>query len=179
MLQILLGQIPEALYFTLFMIFVKEIKSNRVIFTILMILEYILLLNVLPYSTWSHVLYFVISYIIMKILYEEKCNVTDIFTLGIASIILGVISMICYFITFGNMFLGNILNKILSFTFVILCRHILPKINNLYKKLWNRGEHKYKMKSTTFRALNVVVFNLSFAIINIILTSRYIVKFWR
>ena len=144
-----------------------------------MILEYILLLNVLPYSTWSHILYFVISYIIIKILYEEKCNVTDIFTLCIASIILGIISMICYFVTFGNNLAANIICKIILFVLIILCRHILPKINNLYKKLWNRSKNSYKIKSTTFRAINVIVFNLSFAIINIILASRYIVKFWR
>lgn len=176
-LEILLGQIPEALYFALFMIFTKNIKSNRIIFTILMILEYILLLNVFPYSTWSHILYFGISYIIMKIFYQDECQITDIFTLGISSIILGVISMICYFVTFGNISIGNILNKILAFVFIIVCKSYLPKINNLYKKLWNRSKHKYKMKSTTFRALNVVIFNLSFAIINILLLL--VELYWR
>lgn len=113
----------------------------------------------------------------MKIFYEDKCNVTDIFTLGISSIILGVISMLSYLVSFGNMICCSIVSRILMFTLIILCKPILPKINNLYRKLWNRGEHKYKIKSTTFRALNIVVFNLSFAVINILLVL--VGLYWR
>lgn len=55
-LEILLGQIPEAVYFSLFLIFTKEIKEKRILFTSLMIIEYLLLLYVFPYSIWSHIL---------------------------------------------------------------------------------------------------------------------------
>lgn len=50
LLEIILGQIPEAVYFAIFILLTKEIKSKRVLFVISMILEYILILNALPYS---------------------------------------------------------------------------------------------------------------------------------
>ena len=42
-LQLLLGQIPEAIYFALFMIFTKRLDKKQILFTVLMIIEYILL----------------------------------------------------------------------------------------------------------------------------------------
>lgn len=179
MLQLLLGQIPEAIYFALFIILTKSYKNKRILFIVLSIIEYILLLNLFPYSTWSHILYFVLMYVIMKMLYKEKCQITDIFALGISSIILGVVSIMYYFASLGNVIIANIVSKIVIFTIMILCKPVMPDINNLYKKLWNRGEHKHKMKTTTFRAMNLVIFNFSFAIINLLLVSRFIVRLWR
>lgn len=165
--QLLLGQIPEAIYFALFIIFTKQLKEKRILFTFLMVLEYIFLKHFLTYTIWFQVLYFVLAYIIIKILYKDEGHVTDIFTLGIASITIIFIGVFSYFVSLGNMLIGNLINKALLFLLLILLRHKLPKINNLYKKLWNRSKYKYKIKSTTFRAVNVFVFNISFFIINL------------
>ena len=118
MLEILLGQILEAVYFALFMIFTKRLDKKRGLFTTLMVIEYLLLLNVSPFSTWSHILYFAISYIILKILYKERSQITDIFTMGIASIIVIIVSSICYAIfnlTIKNIMICNITAKIILF----------------------------------------------------------------
>ena len=168
--QLLLGQIPEAIYFALFMIFTKQLKEKRMLFTFLMVLEYIFLKYFLTYTIWFQVLYFILSFIIMKILYKDKIQITDVFVLGIISISLIIASLLSYgiaYITFKNMIIGTILSKILIFGGLFTFKNKLPKINNLYKKLWNRSEIKYKIKSTTFRALNVVIFNSSFVIINL------------
>ena len=170
MLQLLLGQIPEAIYFALFMILTKSYKNKRALFIGLMTGEYVFLKHFITYSTWFHVIYFVLAYIIMKILYKDECNVTNIFTLGIASIFLIISSFISYTITYftcKDMMVCAIINRILLFIGLFLFRKYLPKLNNLYSKLWNRGKHKYKMKSTTFRALNLVIFNISFFVINL------------
>ena len=169
-LQLLLGQIPEAIYFTLFMIFTKRLDKKQILFMILMIIEYILLLNILPFSTWSHILYFVITYIILKILYREKAQITDIFTLGIASILLMIISGICYFTLFKfitNTIIGNILQKLLVFIVLYFISDKLYKIQYMYKKLWNRNDKIPKfMKSITFRCVNIILFNIMFCLIN-------------
>ena len=91
MLEILLGQVPEAIYFALFMILVRQLKTNRVWFIGLMILEYVILWNFIPYTIWTYVLYFILTYCIMKLFYNDT-NITSIFTLGIASLLL-VLSM--------------------------------------------------------------------------------------
>lgn len=175
LLEIILGQIPEAIYFAMFMLLTKELKSKRILFVISMILEYILILNALPYSIWSYVLYFVVSFILLKLFYREASNVTDIFTLGIASIILIFTSVLSYLITLGNMMCCAIINRVMLIAILYFFRYKLCYINKLYKKLWNRGKHSYKMKSTTFRALNLVVFNLSFVVINL----GVIFYYWR
>lgn len=169
-LEIILGQVPEAVYFAVFMILVKGLKSRRFIFIISMIIEYLLVLNALPYSIWSYVLYFILAFLLLKILYKDKSNVTDVFTMGIASIILIIVSILSYTVVSlftTNIILGNLCQKIILFFVILVCKSYLPKINNIYRKLWNRSEISYKMKSTTFRVLNLIIFNFSFIIINL------------
>lgn len=169
-LQLLLGQIPEAIYFALFMIFTKRLDKKQILFTILMIIEYILLFNFTPMTIWSHISYFIITYMILRLLYHEKSQITDIFTLGIASILMIIISMISYIIvavTIKDIIICNILAKIMLFIILYFIRNKLYKIQNTYKKLWNRNDKIPKpMKSITFRCTNLVLFNIMFFIIN-------------
>lgn len=169
-LEILLGQLPEAIYFALFMILTKQLRSKRILFISLMTLEYLLLINILPFSTWLHVMYFVISYIILKMLYKNRAQITDIFTMGIASIIMMIISASWYFIismTIKNIVVCSVLAKLTMIIFLYLMRNKLPKIQKLYKHLWNRNDKiPKKMKSATFRCINVILFNIMFYLIN-------------
>lgn len=177
-LEIILGQLPEAVYFAIFMILVKGLKEKRFIFIISMIIEYLLVLNILPYSIWSYVLYFVLSFLLLKILYKDKSNVTDIFTMGVTSVTVIIVSIFSYFVISlftTNIIVGNLCQKIILFFIMLVCKSYLPKINNIYKRLWNRGKHSYKMKSTTFRVLNLIVFNFSFMVINLGIMFYY----WR
>ena len=171
LLEICLGQIPEAIYFTLFLIYTKQLKTKRVILLVVNILEYVLLFNGLAYNIWAHIIFFVTEYLLLKILYKEKSQITDIFTLGIASVILIITSGILYMIFWkftNNYLLYVIVHRCLLFGLVFMIRHTLPKIQNIYKRLWNRDDSKHKpIKSTTFRALNLVVFNISFFVINL------------
>ena len=169
-LQLLLGQIPEAIYFALFMIFTKRLDKKQILFTILMIIEYILLFNFTPVTIWSHISYFIITYMILRLLYNEKSQITDIFTLGIASILVIIISMVSYIIVdmaIKDIIVCNILAKIMLFIILYFSRNKLYKIQNMYKKFWNRNDKIPKpMKSTTFRCINLVLFNIMFFIIN-------------
>ena len=168
MIEILLGQIPEALYFAFFMLFTKKLKTKRTLFIVLMTLEYILLLGALPYSTWSHILYFAVSYIILKLLYRERAQITDVFTLGIASFILIIISVAISLLFRSNIVITIILSRVVMFAVVFGLNYRLNVIQKLYKKLWNRNDKiKKKIKSTTFRAINIIVFNIMFYVINI------------
>lgn len=177
-LEIILGQLPEAVYFAIFMILVKGLKEKRFVFIISMIIEYLLVLNVLPYSIWSYVLYFILSFLLLKILYKDKSNVTDIFTMGIASVIIIIVSIFSYLIVSlfsTNVIVGNLCQKAILFFIILVYKSYLPKINNIYKKLWNRSKHSYKIKSMTFRVLNLIVFNFSFVVINLGIMFYY----WR
>ena len=170
MLELFLGQIPEAIFFSLFMIYTKQLKSKRWLYILLMIAEYVLLIQIFPFNVWFQILYTFMSYIILKLLYKEKSQIIDIFTFSIASIILIITSAIMYlisFYTYYNTYLCLILHKSLLFIFIFAVRNKLYNIQKLCKKVWNRNfNKKHKIKTTTFRAINIVVFNIMFFIIN-------------
>lgn len=173
MLELIIGQIPEAIYFALFMIYAKGLKEKRILFTVLMVAEYILLTRFLIYNIWFQILYTFITFLILKVLYKEKAQVTDIFTFTISSVILMILSCITFLIFnifYKNMLIASLFLKILMILFFIIFYKKLYKIQNLYKKLWNRNDKvKKKIKSITFRCINLIIFNLSFYILNIIM----------
>lgn len=171
MLELLLGQIPEAIYFALFMIFTKRLKDKRIPYITLMVLEYVLLTYFIKYNLWFQILYTIMSFIILKVLYKEKAQIIDVFTFAIASSVLVMISAISYIIVWksvNNYYVSVMLSRSLLALFLLIFHKRLYKIQNLYRLLWNRNDKKkLKMKSATFRALNVVIFNLLFYAINL------------
>lgn len=173
MLELLLGQIPEAIFFALFMIYAKNLKEKRVLFILLMIAEYLLLKSFIKYNIWFQISYTFITYLLLKLLYKDKAQITDIFTFTIGSFVVVICSLFSYLIilyTIQNFMISNILHKILLFSFILLFSKKLNKIQKMYKTFWNRNDKiKKKMKSTTFRALNLFLFNILFYIINTIL----------
>lgn len=167
--ELFLGQVPEAVYFALFLILTKKLKNRRLLFIAIMTIEYVLSMNIEMFSTWPHAIYTILVFITLEVLYKEKAQITDVFTFGISSLVLILISAISFLI-FGpdDMLSVSILSRTLLFIFLLLFGKKLPKIQDLYKKLWNRNDKvKTKMKSTTFRSLNVVIFNLMFYAINL------------
>lgn len=171
--ELIFGQLFEGIYFSLFLILTKNIKEHKLLFTILTAMTYVILFNLIPYDIWSHILFFLVDYLILRLLYKNKSQITDIFTLNIAGLVLMIICIPLYFIiwkTINNLTVYIILTRIFVVLFLFMFRNKLCNIQKLYKSLWNRqynNQEKCKMKSTTFRAVNVVIFNLVFFIINI------------
>lgn len=183
-LEVVLGQVPEAIYFSFFMIYTKQLKEKRILFTVLMIVEYLLLTRFLVFNIWFQIGYTIITYLILKILYKEKTQITDIFTFGIASIVLIVSCAIPSFLFISGfpnykMYIVYVMiTRILMFLFIFVFKNKLYKIQKIYKYLWNRNDRiKKKIKSTTFRSFNIVIFNIVFYIINIaMLYASYLRK---
>ena len=169
--ELLVGQIPEAIFFSLFMIFAKNIREKRILFITLMVFQYILLTRFLNFNLWFQIIYTFITYVTLKFLYKGKAMLIDIFIFTIASLILIISSLISFGIFYPNVILATIFNKFLIFIPLILLNYKLSLISKVYKNLWNRNNNKNnidntKIKSTTFRSLNVVIFNMIFFIIN-------------
>ena len=172
-LQMFLAQIPEAIYFSLFMIFTKQLKEKRILFVILMILEYLIIQKLIHYNIWLQIIYTAFVFLILKLLYKDKAQITDIFTFTISSILLIIVDVIVYF-TIGlfikDYIILTIIDRIILFSLIIIFRNKLPKIQNLYKKLWNRNDKQKKhIKSTTFRCINIILFNMSFYVLNLLM----------
>lgn len=173
MLQILLGQIPEAIYFSLFMIFVKDLKEKRLLFILLMIIEYLLLIKLFPFNIIFQISYTFMSFLILKVLYKEKAQIIDIFSFVISIFIMMIITVPLYFIiwkTINNFIVYTIIDRIMLFSFLLIFNKKLNKIQKIYKIFWNRRDNEKKaIKSTTFRAMNVVFFNTMFFVLNILI----------
>lgn len=143
-LLIFLEKILEAIYFSLFLIIGKELKNKRILFALLMIFEYLLLTSFIEYNVAFQFIYTFMTFLILKVIYKEKAQITDIFLFGVASIILIVLSMFTYLtalVTYKNYFISLIINRVLIFTFLYVFR---KQIRNCYIKfysLWNR-RHK-------------------------------------
>lgn len=167
LLELCLGQIPEAIYFALFILFTKELKEKRLRFVIAMVLEYVLLFAIFPFQLHARVLFFVLTFLLIKVLYREKGQVIDIFTLGLASIILIPVSVVSFFLSGQRIIIAALISIVIQFGILYLLKDKLPKLQKFYRFLWNRNDRvKKPIKSTTFRAANVVIFNFSFITLN-------------
>lgn len=169
--QLVLGQIPEAVYFALFLIFTKNLKEKRVLFTIIMVLEYILLGNVIEYDVWLQISYTILTFITLKVLYKEKAQITDVFVFALSSLILILVSLISYgivYFTIRQYMVAVILNRILLFLILFVIKNKANKLYKKYNHLWNRHrEEKVKIRSLTLRNISIILFNLMFVAINL------------
>lgn len=167
MLEIVLGQIPEAVYFALFMILAKKLTNKKLLFTTIMIVEYLLLKHLFIFNIWFQISYTIMTYVILKVLYKNKSQITDIFTFGVSSLVLIICSIISGGLFLINPIVGIIFSKLLPFMIIFIFRNKLCNIQKLYKHHWNRNDKiNTKIKSTTFRCLNIVIFNIMFYVIN-------------
>lgn len=173
MLMLFLEKVCEAIYFSLFLIYGKNLKEKRILFIGIMIFEYLLITKLIQYNIWIHISYIIMTYINLKVLYKEKAQITDIFLFAAASIILIIIGAICVatrFITHTNYFQVLILNRILLFTILFFIKDKIKLIYMKFYKKWNRHENTTNIKSLTLRNISIIVFNLMFYVINIGLT---------
>ena len=175
LLEILVGLIPEAIYFSLFIIYAKKLNNKRLLFTLIMIFEYFALKCFIKFNMLFQFIYTIMVYINLKVLYKDKAIITDIFVFMIASLILIISSAVTYGI--GALFIKDIiisfyvslvLNRILIFFILYIFRNKLSEFYKIYKFFWNRHRKiKVKIKSLTLRNISIILFNFMFYIINI------------
>jgi len=173
-LSILLGLVPEVLYFTLFITYTKNIKEKRVKLFLLISVAYFLCILVQEYQILYYIALIVLIYIILKILYKQKVQIIDVFIISFAYLWLAILSAILFiFLNDNNFVFLSIIDRI----FLYLPFIFKNKFNVIYKKyykFWNRNDaEKRPIKSITLRnisliLLNGLIFLLNITIINII-----------
>lgn len=163
MLNILLGLIPEAIYFSLFIIFTKDYKKNRILFTILLTLGYIALKQIFPANVYCQVCYILYVPFIMWLTNREKFHMSDIFVFSYSFIILGLLTILsCPFIYLFNYIVGFCINRVLMAVFLILFKKRLHRVYKWLIPQWNRNRAKPNpIKALTVRNLCVIPLNIS------------------
>ncbi len=170
-ISFILGLLPEVLYFTLFLIYTKNIKEKRLGLGILIAVAYVLCLFIQRYQVIYYFAFIGLVYLILKLLYRKKTQIIDVFVFSIIFGILCLLSTLCYFagLAFNiNYYICYIILRILMFVPFIFRN----KFNILYKKycsLWNRNDkQKRAIKSITLRNISLILLNLFICAVNIV-----------
>lgn len=170
-ISILFGMIPEVTYFTLFLIYTKDLKEKKVLLWFLIAIDYILCIMIIRHKVLYYIAFIFFIYLILKLLYKKKAQITDIFIFGISTIYLSLISFICSLFVGENYtiyYIMSAINRILLFVPFIFRKYF----NILYKKyysLWNRKyDKKQPIKSITLRNISLISFNIFIFICNIV-----------
>lgn len=163
-----IGAILQPIYFSLFLIYSKGIKTKKIRFTILMILEHFLLRHIMQikFNINFELTYSIITYIVLKLIYKNKARITDMVTFIISTLFMGAISVIVYFIIGMNIY-GLITTNILIIVLTYLNRHKLIKIDEFYNKFWNRHSNEVKLKSITVRGISSVLTVIAFILMHL------------
>lgn len=169
-INIFLGMIPEVLFFTLFLIYTKNIKEKQFKLFLLILVAYILCIMINECKVFYYVCFVFLVYIFLKILYKSKVQITDVFLLFGLEFYLYIISLLIYIPKNSyQYFICLIINRILLFLPFIFKN----KFNILYKKyykLWNRKyDRKQSIKSITLRTLSLLFVNFIIVLFDIIL----------
>ena len=180
-LLLFLEKVCEAIFFSMFLILGKNLKEKRLLFTAIMIFDYLALTHILQFNTWFQLIYTFMSFINLKVLYKEKAQITDIFLFAAASIILMIICGISYFaiyFTIKNYYVSLILSRIMMIIFLILFGDKINKKYTAFYSLWNRHSKPNKIRSLTLRNISIILFNIMFYFINLVM-GLFIILGWR
>nr|DAV79464.1 MAG TPA: hypothetical protein [Caudoviricetes sp.] len=171
LVSIVLGMLPEILYFTFFIIYTKNIKEKRFKLLGLIALIYFLIIFLVPYKIIFYTIFIFLLYGILKLLYKERADKIDIFVIAFATGYLSVVSYFCF--NFFNKDLSNynmlyVVNRILLFLPFIF-RKDFNKIYLKYRMFWNRDDGKDINKNIKKRPRAISLRNMSLIAINSII----------
>lgn len=161
-ISLLFGMLPEVLFFTLSIIYIKDLSTNRLKLFGFLVIGYIMLIMICRYQLLFYLAYIVYVYIVLKILY--KAHISDIFMISVVSSYLTLMSFIA-FKTIDNYTLAYVVNRVLLFAPLLLTNFKLNDIYNTYLSLWNRSEGKV-IKSVTLRNISLVFVNVFIVLLN-------------
>lgn len=171
LLSLVLGFIPEILYYSLSLIIIKNIKQKKKAFFALISICYILTSFLNFYSVYSYIAFIIISFIVLKILYKEDCYIIDLFVISIIVCYAMIMSFISFKIFNNNYdfyYIAFIIDRILLFLPILFLKRKLNQIYEGYKKLWNRNyKEEVKIKSLTLRGISLIFINILILAINI------------
>ena len=96
LLNISLGMLPEVLYFTVFIIYVKDIKEKRGWLFLSILISYVTCVMVLRYTLLFYFAFIFMMSGFLKMLYKESVDIIDVLVVAISTVYLTVVSTISY-----------------------------------------------------------------------------------
>lgn len=170
LISLLLGMIPDVLYFMLFIIYDKNIKEHKLKLFIMLAIGYILLIMICRYQYIFYIAFVLYIYLIIKWLYKSQIN--DLFIIILAFMYLTIIGYIFY-VLIHDYTIYYIVDRILLFLPLIVFKNKIRNVYLSYSKMWNRND-KNKIKSLTIR--NSALFLMNTTILITFLVLLYILS---
>lgn len=156
-MDILLGMLPEILYFTLFLIYIKKIKDKKIKLFLGITIIYIICIMIIRYRLLFYFGFLFLVYGYLKILYKDKVEIIDISVFSFSTLYLTIVSAIPYIFIRENFWNSYILARILLFTPFIF-KNKFNYMYNKYRKIWNRNKNKQKgIKSISVRNISIII----------------------
>lgn len=169
LLNISLGMLPEVLYFTVFIIYVKDIKEKRGWLFLSILISYVTCVMVLRYTLLFYFAFIFMMSGFLKMLYKESVDIIDVLVVAISTVYLTVVSTISYIFIKNdnsNYWLFYIIARVLLFVQFVFKK----QYNKLYKKVrcyWNRNrEREQGIKSISVRNISVMIIVILIAVVN-------------
>lgn len=167
--SLVLGMLPEVLFFTLFLIYTKDLKEKILKLFVLLAIGYVLLIMICRYEFIFYVAYIVYGYLVLKILY--KSHIIDLFVFSLAFSYLMLLSFILVNII-PNYEIAFVVDRVLLFV-PFLFKTKFYNIYLSYNKLWNKNKNN-KIKSLTVRNTSILFINIMIVIINVVVMASLI-----
>lgn len=170
-ISIFLGLLPEVLYFTLFLVYTKNLKEKRLKLFLLLAIGYIALIMMCRFQFLFYITYIIYSYLVLKLLY--KSHIIDLFVCSLGLMYMTLVAFIGFKILGKNYVAYYIVARIVLYLPFIF-RKKFGLIYKNYRKLWNRNDDA-KIKSLTIRNMSLIGLNIFILLINLcaILCSLY------
>lgn len=161
------GMILQSILCGYFILTVKGLKTKRVLFITTVTLEYLFLKTIinLNYTVNFELMFGILIYCVLKLIYKDKCKITDLVTYVLSLIYLGIFS-VPGLLVFGANILTIFISTILAILTVYLLRHKLNKIDVFYNKFWNRHQNNKMLKSVTIRGFSVTITIITFVLLH-------------
>lgn len=169
LLSLVLGMLPEVLYFTLFLINTKKIKDKKFKLFIGISIAYIICIMISRFKIVYYVSFIFLLYLILKILYKDKAQIIDVFVISISTMYLSLTSYLCFKAVTNNYivyYIMLILHRIILFI-PFLFKNNFFKLYKTYCSLWNRDDsRKRHIKSLTLRNISLISLNVFIFLLN-------------
>ncbi len=161
--SILLGLIPEVLFFTFSLVIILGIREKKKVLGILIGIEYIICMFIQRYECVYYIVFVLLIYLTLLVLYKKVVKITDSFIIGLLLAyvcIAGVISAIFINDNLENYYICLIFSRILL-VIPFLFKNKFRVLYEKYCKLWNRNDlEKRPIKSITLRGLSLILLNV-------------------
>lgn len=170
LLSILVGILPESIYFTMFLCAAKSIKKRRALLFLLIFISNVLLALIIPQTIWYHLVLIAAIYGCLRLIC--RADIIDIFIVSLACIVLSLLSGALYFVI-SSYYIFLAANRIAILVAAICFRDRWREFYMSYRRVWNKSPGA-KIKSITVRNISCIALNLLMFATSIVL--NYIIS---